>query len=82
MSLLEREEEKQSNYSSAAVSGVLPEYSVHNLPPGYGGLHQCSHIEGSYYIIIITHSESRNEISERIKLFYVDLEDNKCLVSK
>lgn len=51
VSLLEREEEKQCDHSAAAVSGVLPEHSVPNLPSGYGGLHQCSHTEGhfSYY---------------------------------
>lgn len=48
LSLLEREEEKQRDHSPATLSGVLPEYSrVPNIPSGYGGLHQCSHPEGS-----------------------------------
>lgn len=49
MSLLDREEEKQCDYSATAVSGVLPEFSVINLSSGYGGLYRCSHTEGSYY---------------------------------
>lgn len=52
MSFLEREEEKQCDHSAAAVSGVLPEYSVSNLPSGNGGVHQCSHTEGKCFMII------------------------------
>lgn len=50
VSILEREEEKQRNDSAAAVSGFLPEFSIPNLPSGYGGLHQCSNIKGNYFI--------------------------------
>lgn len=59
VSLLDREEEKQRDHSAAAMSGVLPEYSVPNISSGYGGLHQCTHTEGSCFIII-TFSEFRN----------------------
>lgn len=59
VSLLDREEEKQCDHSAAAVSGVLPDYSVPNIPTGYGGLHQCSHTEGNCFIIIAC-SEPRN----------------------
>lgn len=47
--LPEREEEKQCDHGSTAVSGVFPEYTVRNLPSGYGGLHQCAHTKGSFF---------------------------------
>lgn len=47
MSLPGREEEAQRDHSAAAVSGVLPEHSVADVPTGHGGLHQCSHTEGN-----------------------------------
>ncbi|KAI3372816.1 hypothetical protein L3Q82_023273 [Scortum barcoo] len=41
-------EKRKNNVTTvlAALSGVLPEHSVPNLPSGYGDLHQCSHTEG------------------------------------
>lgn len=46
LSLLEREKEKKCDHSAAAVSGVLQEHSVPDVPSGHGGLHQCAHVEG------------------------------------
>lgn len=70
VSFLAREEEKQCDHSTTAVSSVLPEYSVSNLTSGYGGVHQCSHTEGKCFMIItrelhsgnICHSNFKNQL--------------------
>lgn len=61
VSLPGREEEEQCDHSAAAVSGVLPEHSVADVPTGHGGLHQCSHTEGNSSCMTAC-SDSRNII--------------------
>lgn len=52
VSILDGEEEKQCDHSSAAMSRVLQEHSVHDISTGYGGFHQCSHTEGNCFFML------------------------------